>query len=89
MNSGAIKFSEKLWQTMRPDAAVDLMHWLNSNMEPGYQIIRSNGGYCYFVGESDTLFIKNCQNQQYDVYNLVISDSSFRTEAEVHCTLTI
>lgn len=89
MNSGAIKFSEKLWQTMQPAEAVELMYWLNSNMDPGYQIIRSNAGHCYFVGESNTLFTRSCSNQQYDIYNLIISGLSFRTEADQYCTLTL
>lgn len=89
MNSGAIKFSEKHWQSMSPEAAVELMYWLDTNMEPGYQIIKSGTGHHYFVGDSDSLFMRDCQNQRYDIYNLIVVGKEFKTEAEQHCTLTL
>lgn len=89
MNSGAIKFSENIWRSMPIPQAVELMVWLDKNLEPGYQIIMTGHEYCYFVGSSNQLFNKESLNQSFDVYNLQITDNSFSTVADEHIKLSL
>jgi hypothetical protein len=82
LNSGAIKFSESAWLSMEPNRSVDIMCWLNDNLEPGYQVIKLASGIAYFVGDSDILFLNHSANEEYDVYNIKIKDDKFCTELE-------
>ena len=77
MNSGAIKFSEPKWVSMHSAYAVDLMIWLDNNLEPGYTIYKLPTGETYFVGESETLFETLTFNQKYPIYEILHENAKF------------
>lgn len=80
MNSGAIEFSESKWTSNNYGNPIDLMEWLNENLEPGYQIFKLATDKTYFVGESNTLFDSIDYNKKYPIYNIKFSGIDFRLD---------
>lgn len=77
MNCGAIEFKESKWTSMYEGEAIDLMIWLDNNLEPGYNIYRLATGNTYFVGDSDTLFEDGCLNKKYPIYEILQMNETF------------
>lgn len=83
MNSGAIEFNESKWVSNEHGDPLEVMIWLNDNLEPGYQIFKFNTDKTYFVGESNTLFDSPTNNKEYNVYDIRHNKNTFKLRKTV------